>query len=260
MKKVFTTGMPAVQKIINERVEQTRILLSDENAFWKVVKDGAWKGQRAWVIGGGPSIKEFDFKILEGERVITTNTAFLEYPSADIEVFMDFTTFYRWLMLGKYGPGSIQAWNNFKGHKVHIDLVGRVLPGCYRLPCRVRSGLTRSLKGVYHGNNVGFGAFQVAVAMKANPIYLVGFDFCHTGSAKDNSRKTHYHDRYPSVMPEDVILGYMGQFKRILPDIHRRQIQVFNCSKISKATFFKYADPVKILKGREHGQTGESVG
>lgn len=233
--------------------------MSDENAFWKVMADGAWKGQRAWVIGGGPSIKKFDFQILKGEKVITTNVAYLKAPFADIEVFMDFTTFYRWLMLGKYGPGSLKIWNDLK-YKVHIDLSGRILPGCYRIPTRVRSGLARGIKSVYHGNNVGYAGLQVAVALKANPIYLLGFDFCHIGSKKDNTRETHFHNFYPERQPLDVIEGYMWQFRKLVPDLNRRGIQVFNCSKISKAVFFKYADPIQVLKGKKNGQTGENLG
>jgi len=260
-KKIFTTRMPAIEKIILERKEQARILMSDENAFWQVMEDGAWKRQRAWIIGGGPSLKGFDFKILEGEKVIATNTAFLEVPFADIEVFMDFNTFYRWLKEGRYGPGSMQAWEDFKGYKVHVDLVGRVIPGTYRIPTRVRSGLAKSLKTVYHGNNTGYSAIQIAVALKANPIYLLGYDFTYVGSSVDKSRRQHYHKgRYPEVMPEDVVLGYTNQLKRILPDIERRGIKIFNCSKISKADFFDYADPIQVLKGEENGQTGKSVG
>ena len=56
---------------------------------WEILPDGSWSGRRCFIVGGGPSLKGFDFERLRGERVIAINKAFYDVPFADIVFAMD---------------------------------------------------------------------------------------------------------------------------------------------------------------------------
>ena len=71
-------------------------------AFMGRFPDGSWAGRRCFIIGGGPSLKGFDFERLRGERVIAINKAFYDVPFADIVFGMD-RPFLDDIMCGKFG-------------------------------------------------------------------------------------------------------------------------------------------------------------
>ena len=49
------------------------------NPLWTVVRRDAWKGRRVFIVGGGPSLKAFDWKCLRGELTIGINRAFEKF-------------------------------------------------------------------------------------------------------------------------------------------------------------------------------------
>ena len=55
----------------------------------EIFQSGQWKGQRCFIVGGGESLKGFDFSFLHGEKVIAVNRAYEDVPDADIWYAMD---------------------------------------------------------------------------------------------------------------------------------------------------------------------------
>src|SRR4030042_335661 len=47
------------------RASRTRAI-NPHRPFWEVMADGAWRGERCFIIGGGPSLPGFDFERLRG--------------------------------------------------------------------------------------------------------------------------------------------------------------------------------------------------
>jgi hypothetical protein len=47
------------------------------------ISENMWKGERCFIIGGGPSLKGFDWSLLDGEKVIATNRGY-QYCNPDI--------------------------------------------------------------------------------------------------------------------------------------------------------------------------------
>jgi hypothetical protein len=170
--------------------------------------DGAWAGRRCFIIGGGPSLKGFDFSRLKGERVIAVNKAFLDVPFADVVFAMD-RPLLDLIMLGKLGENYRRAFETFPGVKIWLDLSGYSYPpGVYSLPSAGEIGWTRSLReGLFHGQNSGYGALNLALVLGADPIYLLGYD-CSRGPAGEKN----YHDGYPSGGNPDA----MNIFRRSL--------------------------------------------
>jgi hypothetical protein len=184
----------------------------ESQAFIERFPDGAWRGQRCFIVGGGPSLKGFDFERLRDERVIAVNKAFYDAPFADIVFGMD-RSFIDNIMAGKLnkdGKDYRQAFEVFVGIKLWLDVSNYSYPpGIYSIPSAGEIGWTKSLgEGLYHGQNSGYGALNLAMVLGADPIYLLGYD-CSRGPAGEKN----YHDGYPSGGNPDALNIFRRAFE-----------------------------------------------
>jgi len=147
----------------------------------KDLKPGAWEGERCFLVGGGPSLRDFDWSLLEGELTIGINRA-VESFIPTIAYARD-EPFARWLRRGMFGASAIERW------KEH--------------PCAVLFGQHTSdllYECEKKSNNSGLGALRLAVALGASEIYLLGFDMGgHAGEKQE-----HFHEGYPATQQEVV--------------------------------------------------------
>lgn len=220
-----------------------------QNPFFEILSDGAWKGKRCFIIGGGSSLKGFDFERLKGEKVIVINAAFKFCMFADILFFMDKGNFYLPLMRGNMNDGDIkEAWEKFEGYKVFLDLLhNRAIPGCYTLYSHpINEGITHSMKkGLVHGDNSGHGALNLAHCLGANPIYLLGYDFYFSGPKKQSS---HFHNIYKFKQGEATFKSFIKFFNKSSEILRRMGIQVYNCNPNSSLRFFDFANIDELLE------------
>lgn len=240
-----------MEYILIRHDEQTRELrrtaLSEKpldlnRSLWPKLKDGDWNGHRCFLVGGGPSLRGFDFERLRGEKVIAINAAFVDVPFADVLFMMDFVTFYTKLRQGKFGEKVKQLFYEFKGLKVILDIMNRHPEGLLYVPSTGRHGLSLNLKrGLCHGNNSGVGALNLAICLGADPIYLLGYDMKH----KDG--KAHYHNVYPVMHRETIHRSFAGDFEKIAPAIKELGVKVVNLSNDSALTCFPFASVERIL-------------
>jgi len=218
--------------------------------FHEVMLDGAWAGERCFIIGGGPSLIGFDFERLRGRgRVITINKSFRDTPFADILYFMD-NGFYKWVHEGALFSGCLEAWGAFPGYKVFLNILGREYGDVYSIRSLGKVGLSNSLKaGLYHGNNSGVGAVGLAFCLKANPIYLLGID-CRTDEAQ---KKSHYHGGYAKrPASPSVIRSFRAEFERLYRFLSRTSVRVINLNPNSGLRCFPFSTVDEVLgNGRE---------
>jgi hypothetical protein len=164
-----------------------------------VLKDGEWDGQRAFVVGSGPSMKGFDYSLLDGERWIACNEEYKQ-GKPSVALVQDVRLF------AQGGPGLTPLrdradWTRgahlpvyFKGHpdreeQTAPDSVFQVKSAHSHLePFRWGKSLE---EGLYYGANVGMAAINLADILGANPIYLLGFD------ARVDDERAHHHRDYP---------------------------------------------------------------
>lgn len=207
------------------------------------LKDGQWSGQRCFILGGGPSLKGFDFTRLEGERTIAVNRAFQFWPKADILFSMDYN-FYSWLRQDRIEGGAREQFLNFAGLKIWADAgnlqygpgifyirrVNRLGSSLYGWPANFNSG-------IFSGNNSGYGALQIAILLGARPIYLLGYDM----------KGANFHGGYPSKSPTTATGSFIFGFDKLAPEAARRGIEIFNCNPDSALRCFPFADIDRIL-------------
>jgi hypothetical protein len=240
-------------KMINARtyrnVEQPVISLSNR------LPDGAWRGQRCFIVGGGPSLKGFDFSRLRGERVIAVNKAFYDVPFADIMFAMD-RPLLDLIMQGKLGENYRAAFESFRGAKLWLDLSGYAYPaGIYSIRSAGEIGWTKSLaEGLFHGQNSGYGALNLALVLGADPIYLLGYDCARGPSGEKN-----YHDGYPTGSSPDAMNIFLKAFEagaEMLKAISHSRI--VNLNRNSALKCFEFGDVDDVLAAAK-APTGQKI-
>lgn len=218
-----------------------------------VLKDRAWEGRRAFVVGSGPSLRGFDFSLLRNELWIGCNEEYRHAPT--IALVQDPRLF--------AGDGSPEitpysrnpAWTGgphipvyFKGHPDRQDYeapdTAFQVNSAHSREAPFRWGQTLE-EGLYYGANVGMAAINLAEILGADPIYLLGFD------ARTDDQRTHHHDSYPDSWKLDraedravVYRRWHAAFRKIATMVRSR---IINLNPDSGIDAFR--------KGRVHRHT-----
>ena len=217
----------------------------DGRMLYDILPDKAWKNQRCFIIGGGESLKGFDFSKLRNELVIGVNRAY-EIMPCTINYAMD-NNLYRWITKGKLGQEAKKKFEDFKGIPVWLDSAGYDYPrGIFILNKSNSHKDTYVMKdGIKSGTNAGFGALNLAVCLGANPIYLLGFDM----EGKDG-KQVWWHNGYPENQIEKVYDKFILDFKRVESDLRKKGVQVINLNPESKLKCFDFGkfEDIKPIK------------
>lgn len=126
-----------------------------------------WTGEAAFILGGGPSIKNFDFDRLRGRgRVIAVNNAYTRAPWADVLFWADS----RWLEWNAHDIKRHTGKYKLTRRKPHVD-IGCHADTLHYIPNRF-SYWQDSVGGWCGGSN----AINIAYLFGARVIILLGFD------------------------------------------------------------------------------------
>jgi hypothetical protein len=166
--------------------------------FWTPCK--LYTGETVICVGGGASLKGFDFGRLRYANVIAINAAGYDVPFAQALFFFDT----RWFVENRL---LVQSWNGM--------VITPATPAKAALPDKIdcvlldhRAPLARGLSPIRRGRTSGHCAVNVAIAMGAKRVALLGFD------CKPIDGRTHYHDRYreenAAVYADDFLKAWDG--------------------------------------------------
>jgi len=197
---------------------------------------------RIFIVGGGPSLKDLNWRLLEKEKTIAVNAAVFDVPNPDYFITMDHTFITKKIAAKRKFFESIPATRVFVVGLHHpylkeklgtiIDTRNRVV---YRLELfhiviksRNAHGYAFVFKDFRNGENSGFCALQLATLLNFKRVYLLGMDLVVTDS-------THYHKLYgPQRKFDEKLQIYEKNFKQGLIAIQKHStIKVTSCSKIS---------------------------
>jgi len=194
-----------------------------------VLKAGQWKGQRCFILGGGESLKGFDFSLLRGEKVIAVNRAFESYPNADIWYAMD-VALYNSMRSGVLSEGEkydvYKLWQEFQGIKMFLCPINyyKFYDKIHYVRRNTKAVVSNDLnQGIHGGNNSGFGALMLALTLRANPIFLLGYDL-------KIRETTHYHSGYPKQDKEALakkLVVFTEQFEKF-KDEYPKDTRIIN--------------------------------
>jgi len=232
-------------KILNRIPVKQNCLASN---ITEVLKSGAWDKQTCFIIGGGPSLKDFDWNLLKGQKVIGINKAFTVYP-VDINYAMDYN-FFDILEYGinKEDKELRKSWQKFQGIKLFAlhDSQYKFKKGIYYVNELCKKGLSFDLEsGIMLGNNSGTGALMLAIALGCKRIGLLGYDF----KVKEN--QTHWHEGYSYQNCESMKIN-LADFKRNVEEfasgILEIGINVVNLSNDSELKGYPFSDIQTFLR------------
>lgn len=176
-----------------------------------------WEGQDAFLIGGGTSLKGFDFSKLAGKHVIGINEAFKLGPEiVELCYFGDGPWFARkkW-ELEKFGNPVVTNSPTLK--TIRAD---------WFIWCnRVNRGLSTDINTLGWNGSSGASAINLALNLGAARVFLLGFDL---KTAPD--RSTHWHDHYKNRTPESSFLQFLNGFKLVARDLPEKfpKVKVYN--------------------------------
>jgi glycosyltransferase involved in cell wall biosynthesis len=199
------------------------------------VKD-AWKDQPCVVVGAGPSLKGFDWKLLDGFRTITMNHVIEDYDKSDWHVFLD----NRFLVRTKYDinkyKGKLFSSNKCQLLPENLDVV-RFRPMSWK-----ESPTERIEDGLYNGCLTALCGLHLAIISGANPIYIIGID-CGGGNWKDYHYKKDYTAAAHNEKKYRKYVGTANYFR----GFSQWSYKIKNLSKTGNLDMFKRVD-VKVLK------------
>jgi hypothetical protein len=156
------------------------------------LRDDAWKGRRAFILGGGPSLKDFHPSDLAGEVTLGLNMAFLQNPTA--------TLVYDKRLMERLSTDK--SWKDYRGWKVWLNSEDTALAMDvyaetrqlreYTIDPYTHHWPSRLAEGLYRGNNAGTAGICLADVLGAEVIYLLGFDM-----RVEAGKPANWHDSYP---------------------------------------------------------------
>lgn len=168
------------------------------------LREGAWSGQPCYIIGGGASLRGFDFSRLRGKKNrIVINRSWKDVYDAELWFSEDHR-----VVVDLWGKDP--TFQAFKGTKVLHALAPAFAAEALAIDPTLHI-IHRNRKDKYWSRSFddglsmsscsGVGAINLAWLLGADPIYLLGFDCRSDGQVLQN-----YHDEYKQ-MGLDWIVG-----------------------------------------------------
>jgi hypothetical protein len=200
---------------------------------------GNWFNSQCLIIGGGPSLSEFNPKLIEGHLSIGVNKAFLSFDT-NINFSMDYW-FYDSLQKESKNSLVYQRWAAYKGLKLFLRQDNKSYGNdVYTVKKIEMETISDSINnGIYCGSNSGLGAIMVAISLGAKKIGLLGFDML----VDNANKKTHWHPGYKGQSVSQiakVLDGFKESFERVAPKIKAAGVSVINLNSNSGLKCFEF--------------------
>lgn len=157
-------------------------------SFWTPPKD--LQGETCYILGGGSSLKSFDFSLLEGKNVIGCNVAYMF--GAELVPYVVFAD----APFLKDHMDGLSDYVAEGGNVVTNSKQKFGAPEWLKMMERVTVGLSRTR--LAFGGSTGGAAAHLALLRGAKTVYLLGFDM-QVGTGGE----TNYHDKYKGQVASD---------------------------------------------------------
>lgn len=184
-----------------------------------------------YIVGGGNSLKNFDFKRLKGKNIIAINRAIEFVPFAQILYFADYR-FYRWHkeQIDNFNGAKFTSSARVKDESITVlELTGK-------------TGLDTRLGRIRGGGSSGYGAINLAFHLGATKIVLLGYDM-----QKDN--KSNFHSGYKTDdVKEDTFKKFLEPYTDLAVELNYLDIRVYNANLKSGLNVFEKVSIDVFLK------------
>jgi hypothetical protein len=202
-----------------------------------VLKDKQWQNQPCFIIGGGPSLKRFDFSLIDGRNSIGVNMSFRYNPTiafvGDQDLMRrlesDPESGWRDCKSIKLARKALESWHgSTQTTRRKLELID-----CYGIDVSPwQATWPRGLEDpMILVNNNGLVALQLADVLGADPIYLLGFDM-----RADEAGDSNWHEYYRSFKGETGDSGFFSfleTWRLNVPDrVRKKTVNVCPSSRL----------------------------
>lgn len=214
----------------------------------------SFQGRRVFIIGGGPSVGDIPLDALHGQSVLACNaSAFLLPFAPGWMVFGDkpFLKTFRTKLreLASIGTTIINATGRPVQKEDHWMLHVQRMNGSKNVGILMPDLKDDSPNWIYWNRSTGGTAINIACAMGAREIVLVGFDMQRNGKVHNwhDEYREHYEKGRVLVHPEPGIYRhFLHPFPRIAEDLGKLGISCWNTCRNSALEVFPYR-PIEDL-------------
>ena len=178
-----------------------------------------------FLIGGGPSLRGFDFEKLRGRTTLAINDAVLHIPWATALFSLDVN----------WARNRATVIQEFSGEKyLALPEDGPEIPGVVYLQRSRSPGLSTDPSRVCMGGNSGYGALNVAYLKGAKRIVLLGYDF-RTIRGEKHWHAGYFWDRSSSMQ---YFADWARNFDDAAVQLRKAGVEVLNASLESLISAF----------------------
>lgn len=218
--------------------------------FWKL----RLSDKCVYIVGGGPSLINFNFGKLIKHDVIAINASIFDIPYAKVFLTMDYTFLHKSGITGPSfksdrfvsfvsNPSEKVFVVGFENNRFKKESASVIIDTFFNIKYDLhlfnkiifstgRGGIGLSFDEFRNGSDSGYSAIQLAIIKGYSKIYLLGFDFTVSGE------RTHYHLLYGNKNANSYVSRlnwFLTEYDKMFKDIRdKTNTKVFSCSKISK--------------------------
>jgi uncharacterized Rossmann fold enzyme len=228
---------PNVVRTIKKQVIQhnvqpvSRDSINKQNILYGKI-DPIWDNETVYIVGGGPSLSDFDWNKLKGKKVIAINRAFQVLPEADVVYWTD-SRFWKWYS---------NEIKRFRGLKVTCRPYSPPSQDVILLKAVNNKPYESDPSHISHGNNSGYGAINLAVKLGAKKIYLLGYDM------DSSNNKTHWHNGYEAKHNHGIYIKMIQSFTLLAPVLKQMGVVVLNANPKSNLKVFNMCSLESALR------------
>lgn len=221
----------------------------------EVFKHDSLKNKRCFLLGGGPSLKHFDYSILKNEFTIGINKTFTVFsPTINYSSDLKFYNF-----VAKFGDQVGQTtihnkWLDYTGYKTILcpnrseNRSENINEDTYVVKQLSSKLLSLDVEqGIYPARNSGFAGLMLAISLGCKEIYLLGYDL------NCEQTKTHWHEGYPNFKAVEnyskILKKFIKSFEDFKDIIEENGIKVVNLNLSSALTCFEKRNLNTVLTG-----------
>jgi hypothetical protein len=188
-------------------------------------------GATVFVLGGGPSLRGFDFSTLAGLRTIAVNQAAAHVVEQDLLYFTDTGWF-------EMNRPLVEGW---RGEAITASRSAkRQYAGLRRILTTPGPGFPSDV--IRRGRSSGHTAIGLAIALGARLVVLLGFDMRGDGG------RSHFHDRYANrdlaVYGREFVPAFSGWDR----DARALGVTVLNATPGSALEEFRKVDLAEVME------------
>ncbi len=201
-------------------------MLAETKLTYGTVCSPWWDDQPVCIVGGGPSLRGFDFARLAGRRVLAVNEAFTHFSANLLPADAVFSLDNNW---ARHRCAEMTCFRGEKYLAVQDDYWLYVDQSATMLRRLRRPGLSEDPGAVHICGTSGYGALNLAYLKRARQIFLLGFDMAGSG---------HWHPE-PGWGGAIPLEPWAAAFDVAAEQLRAAGVHVVNCSPKSAIQAFE---------------------